>query len=574
MDEYLDMENDFLEEYTDGVMAIDSQYRIISFSESAERITGYSSEEVLGIPCHEVFKCDSPSDCPIKEVVEKGDIISNRRIDITTRDGERIPLCVYASPLRDSTGRIVGAISTFRNIDEVKRLTRELSYINREILIERNKLRAIMDSIADGVFTIDQNWRIVSFNKGAEQITGFSAQEAIGSLCHNIFQSDICQKGCPLQLTLQTGKSVSNFEVEILTEDNRRVPISVSTALLRDETGEVIGGVETFRDLSKVKQLTKELESRYSFDNIMGKSSKMQELYELLEDVCESEAVVLIQGESGTGKDLVARAIHYNSPRRDKPFIKVNCAALPEPLLESELFGHVKGAFTSAIKDKPGRFELADKGTIFLDEIGELSLAMQVKLLRVLEEQRFERVGGVKTIQVDVRIIAATNRNLPEAMAEGTFREDLYYRLDVVPLHLPPLRDRIDDIPLLAEHFIAKLNQKTGKRILSISPQAMELLLDYEWPGNVRQLENVIERAFVYCRGPMLSVEHLPKEIRGVERKLIDSALESDSPLEQVEKQTILRALEKNNWKRGDTANELKIDRTTLWRKMKKYQII
>jgi two-component system response regulator AtoC len=300
----------------------------------------------------------------------------------------------------------------------------------------------------------------------------------------------------------------------------------------------------------------------------------MQEIYELLPVVAQSKSTVLIEGESGTGKELIAEAIHLNSPRRTGPFIKVNCAALAEGILESELFGHVKGAFTGAITDKKGRFELAHKGTIFLDEIGEISPHTQVKLLRVLQEEEFERVGGTESVKVDVRIIAATNKDLTRAMEKGEFRGDLYYRLRVVPIHLPPLRERKDDIPHLIKHFVSKLNKEMDKEINNVSPKVMDFLMDYDYKGNIRELENILEHAFVRCQGNTILAEHLPKDLFGAAVKLPENIIaDSDNPLMAIERGLILKMLNQHKWKQGEVAKKLHISRVTLWRKIKQLKI-
>jgi len=553
--------------YSDGVVAIDKDLKIISFSKGAERITGYQAQEVIGLPCREIFKanlCDRK--CPLQNTLRTGEPTSNFRAEIKGSDGETIPIAVNVTPLKDVKGETVGAILSFRDIGEIYKLRSELYK-------ETVRLQTILNSIADGVFTVDTRWRITSFNPSAERITGYKKEEVLGKPCHFAFRSQFCKGGCPLRRTIETGQNISNFEMEILNSKGEIIPISVSTALLIDEEGEIIGGVETFRDLSALKRLDEELKERYSFGNIIGKNPRMQEVYDLIKTVSEISSTVLIQGETGTGKDLVARAIHFNSPRREKPFIKVSCAALPETLLESELFGYKKGAFTGAIKDKPGRFELADGGTIFLDEVSEIPIPLQVKLLRVLEEQEFEPLGGTRTIKVDVRIIAATNRDLKEEIKEGKFREDLYYRLNVVSISLPPLRERSDDIPLLVDHFIEKFNRKTGKKIKSVSQEVMDLFLDYPWPGNVRQLENAIEHAFIHCKGRIIQLQHIPEEIRAEGEDLTKKSLRSENPLEEVEKRVLLETLRRNNGDRGKTAKALNISRTTLWRKMRKYGI-
>ena len=350
----------------------------------------------------------------------------------------------------------------------------------------------ILDSIVDGVFTVDENWQITSFNSAATQITGVPREEAVGQRCCDVFHASICENECALRQTLETGRPITSKPIYVVKADGDRIPISISTAVLKDHDGKLIGGVETFRDLSVVEQLRKELEEKYTFADIIARSAAMRRLLDVLPQFGESKSTVLIEGASGTGKELFARAIHDLSHRRDKPLVAVNCGALPDTLLESELFGYKAGAFTDARHDKPGRFALADSGTIFLDEIGDVSPAMQSKLLRVLQEGVYEPLGSIESANVDVRVIAATNKDLGRLVSEGTFREDLYYRINVVRLQLPPLCDRREDIPLLVEHFISKFNRLQDKRILGVSPEVMAILLGHDYPGNVRELENII----------------------------------------------------------------------------------
>jgi PAS domain S-box-containing protein len=558
--------DDLLDQYSDGVVAIDCERTIISFSKGAERITGFKASDVQGKKCDEVFRSEiCENNCIVKKIVESKSPLSNFREDIKNSKDETIPVSINGSPLFDTKGKVIGAVLVFRDILEVYTLTSEL-------FKESSTRQSILNSIAEGVFTVDKEWRITSFNPSAERITGFKKRKILGRPCHEAFRSNFCGKNCPLKMTVKTGKSTMNFEMEIVNKANEKIPVSVSTALLKNERGETIGGVETFRDLSEIKKLTTQLKGRYSLGAIMGKNPKMQDLYNLIEVVSNTNSTVLILGETGTGKDLVAKAIHYNSPRRERPFIKVSCAALPESLLESEIFGHKRGAFTGAVNDKPGRFLRADGGTIFLDEIGEIPLSIQVKLLRVLEEKEFEPLGGTKPIRVDVRIIAATNRDLKEDISQGRFREDLFYRLNVVPIHIPPLRERKDDIPLLVDHFIKKFSNGAKKKICSISPHALRTLLDYSWPGNVRQLENVMEYASVHCEGKTIQSLHLPVDIKPKQER--GKILERENPLDEVEKELLVNTLKKNNGDREKTAHALQISRTTLWRKMKKYDLI
>jgi PAS domain S-box-containing protein len=370
-----------------------------------------------------------------------------------------------------------------------------------------------LDSIADGVFAVDNHWRIMSFNQAAEKITGVPREEAIGQRCCSVFRSSVCESECSLLHTLDTGTPIVNKLIHIITAAGDRLPISISTALLRDSEGNVIGGVETFRDLTVVEELRKELAREYTFSDIISKNHKMREIFRLMPQLAESGSTILFEGESGTGKELFARAIHDLSDRKKGPFVAVNCGALPDTLLESELFGHKAGAFTDARKDRLGRFALAEGGTIFLDEIGDVSSSMQLRLLRVLQERTFEPLGATEPVHADIRVVAATNKALEKLVEEGTFREDLYYRVNVVRVTLPPLRDRKEDIPLLVDHVIQRFNRLRGKDIAGVSDEAMSILMAHRYPGNVRELMNIIEHAFVLCPGGMIETCHLPDHL-------------------------------------------------------------
>ncbi len=424
----------------------------------------------------------------------------------------------------------------------------------------------ILDSIADGVFTVDKDWRITSFNAAAERITKMSREEAIGKICAEVFKATICESACALRKTIETGEPVVSKEIMIVRADGETVPVSISTALLRDKDGAVVGGVETFRDLTVVEELRKELSNRHSSADIISKNHEMQRIFDILPEVAESESTVMIEGESGTGKELIARAIHNLSQRREGPLITVNCGALPDTLLETELFGYRAGAFTDARRDKPGRFALAEGGTIFLDEIGDVSPAMQVRLLRVLQERVYEPLGATESVKADVRVITATNRELDKLVKAGEFRQDLYYRINVVRLKLPPLRRRRGDIPMLVDHFVAHFNHLKKKSISGVTPEVMAILMGYEYPGNVRELENIIEHAFVLCRGGAIRAEHLPENLRPAAQEAITAA---PSSLDELEARFITEALRRNNWNRQATARELGLHKTTLWRKIK-----
>ncbi len=432
---------------------------------------------------------------------------------------------------------------------------------------------AILESISDGVFTVDSDWNITSFNRAAQEITGVPVKEALGRRCSEVFRSSMCGDQCALQQTLKTGKPVVGKSGYIVDAGGKRIPISVSTAVLKDAEGAMIGGAETFRDLSEVEALRSELEGKFRVGDLASRSPLMQKVFEVLPAIAASPSTVLILGDTGTGKELMARTIHSLSPRRKGAFVAVNCGALPDTLLESELFGYKAGAFTGANKDKPGRFSLAKGGTIFLDEIGEVSQALQVRLLRVLQDRIYEPLGSTRSETADVRVIVATNKDLAAEMRKGAFREDLYYRINVVRVELPPLRKRKEDIPLLAEQFIDRFNRLQRKAIQGIDAEALSLLMAHDWPGNVRELENVIERAFILCRDGFVGLHHLPEELT---LQGVSAGARSDvrSAHDLLDAQVIRAALERHQSNRLAAAKELGIHKSTLFRKIKKLGIV
>ncbi|MFP4039650.1 MAG: sigma-54 interaction domain-containing protein [Desulfosudaceae bacterium] len=458
----------------------------------------------------------------------------------------------------------------------------------------------ILEAIADGVFTLDRTGVISSWNPAMERISGYSAEEALGKHCRLMEFSECFGKACPNGLTecgiFKYGR-IDARECFLRHKEGRDVPIMKSARLVKDEYNTVIGVVETVTDLTELKstrqqlaEADRKLGERHRLDNILGKSEAMQKVFTAVEAAAASDATILIQGESGTGKELVAGAIHHNSVRSPQPLITVNCSALSESLLESELFGHVKGAFTGAVRDRRGRFEEADGGTVFLDEIAEISPFMQVKLLRVLQEREVERVGDSRKRKIDIRIMAATNRVLLEQVKKGEFREDLYYRLKVFPVQVPPLRYRKEDIPLLAHHFIEEQNRRTGKRIKGVSADTMRLLMEYQWPGNVRELEHAIEHAFVLCdlTGTIEAFD-LPVEIRKAEYHKAGCPRFGDtrppgegslparspafSPLRELTRESLTELLQGCGWNKAETARQLGVSRTAVWKYMKKLDI-
>ena len=433
---------------------------------------------------------------------------------------------------------------------------------------EQQAKDVILDSIADGVFTVDEDWRITSFNRAAEQITDVSRQDAIGQHCCDVFRASICENECALRETLGTGRPIVNKAIYILDAQGRRIPISISAAVLKDANGKAIGGVETFRDLSMVEELRKELEGTYTFADIIGHSPAMRQLFDVLPQIAESNSTVLIEGASGTGKELFARAIHNLSPRRSKRFVAINCGALPDTLLESELFGYKAGAFTDARHDKPGRFAAADGGTILLDEIGDISPAMQTRLLRVLQERTYEPLGSVEPVDVDVRVVAATNKDLGKLVRKGAFRQDLFYRINIVRLKLPELRDHREDIPLLVDRFISKFNRLQSKDVAGVSDETLATLMEHDYPGNVRELENIVEHAFVLCRSGLIEPYHLPPALRPDSGPMLARG-ESPRTLKALEVLHITDALRRHDGNRTAAAKELGINPSTLFRKIK-----
>jgi PAS domain S-box-containing protein len=432
----------------------------------------------------------------------------------------------------------------------------------------------ILDNINEGVFTVDENMTITYFNKAAEKITGIKKEKALGQFCFEVMRSNICEKNCALKCSLQTGKNVIDKRVNVLSEDGREFFISISTSPLKDENGKFIGGVETFLDLTPIEELKKELTKSYTFEDIISKNHQMINIFETMPIIAKSDSTVLIQGESGSGKELFARAFHSLSNRKKRPFVAVNCGALPDTLIESELFGYVKGAFTDAKKDKPGRFALAKGGSIFLDEVESLPLSTQVKLLRVLQEKEFEPLGATEPVKADVRVIAATKEDLTKLIKKEKFRNDLYYRLNVVKIELPSLIKRRDDIPLLINHFIEKFNKRMDKIIEDVSKDVLNILMEYDYPGNVRELENIIEHACVMCQDSKIRTAHLPPELSLKSEKMVSEEKADRPPLEAFEKQLLKDTLEKHNSNKILAAEELGLHRSTLWRKMKKYGLI
>jgi PAS domain S-box-containing protein len=460
------------------------------------------------------------------------------------------------------------------------------------------RLEAVLDTMAEGLFTVDPHGRITGWNRAMERLTGYAEEEALGQHC-GLLGCDFCEgepgERGPEHCALFQQGHVDGVDCHIRRKEGSMVPVRKNARVLT-EGGQVIGAVETLTDQCALKQAQSQaaearsrLAHRYGLENIVGKSHAMQELFDLVDLAAASDASVLVTGETGTGKELVASAIHSRSERQDGPFVKVNCSALNESLLESELFGHVKGAFTGAYRDKMGRFEAANGGTLFLDEVGDLSPLIQLKLLRVLQEHEFERVGEATPRRVDVRVIAATHRDLRARMHDGEFRQDLYYRLKVFTIHVPPLRERSEDISLLVEHFIGRFREETGKAITGLDPDAARALMDYCWPGNVRELENAVEHAFVTCPGGTIGLFDLPVDIRKAElRSEVCPDEVSESPprgtttasppagagKRGTTREELLALLEACDGNKAEVARRLGVNRSTVWRRMKRLGLL
>ncbi len=554
----------------EGVLVLDRGLRLLGCNQAARPLLALEPlvGEVLSLERIFAGPDAGPAVGAIDSVLEGGAPVTGRTARMIDSLGHPYQASYSVYPLAGHSQAVAGIIFTFRDLEFSILAAGRLAPEEGMPSPPRMGYQALFEHLAEGIFTINTRWRITSFNRTAEKLTGYRREEVLGRHCWEIFRSDLCDAACPLRATLERGVTRMDQDVRMLGKGGKRFTVLVNTSVVKDGGGRVVGAVESFRPLEVLEAAPARV--GHTFQDIVGQSRPMRRLFEVLPDLAASEANVLIQGESGTGKELFARAIHHHSPRRHGPFVDVNCSALAESPLESELFGHEKAAFTGAVTSKVGRFELAKGGTLFLDEIGDLKPGLQVKLLRVLEQKVFERVGGTRLIPMQARIISATNRDLKQALAEGSLREDLFYRLRTVPLYLPPLRQRRDDIPLLVNHFIAKLNAQYGKEVRAVDPKVMRLFQQYSWPGNVRELERVIEHAFVFVKGPVILMKNLPSldEFRDQRppagREVEPPDLEPDSRRRQV-----LEALRRSGGRRREAAELLGISRTSLWRRMK-----
>jgi PAS domain S-box-containing protein len=560
---------DLFDTFSMGVMIVGADRKIISLNHSAELITGYNESDLRGKYCNQILLdplCGG--ECQYLTAVENGRQASSVDFKFSDQQHDQHSITRIVSPIYGPDQTPLGCIEVFQDHTVFKDLLERVRHDDR-------RLKIILDNLDIGVLTVDRGGHITFFNNRAEDITGFNRGDALGKSCSMIFGRTASRDLLLLNETIADGRARSNTEGEIKTREGQAIPMRANYMALKNEDGRIVGGLATIADLSLKYQFNSEIKGRYTFYDMVGKDPAIQKIFEIMPVVASSDATILIEGPTGTGKDVLAKVIHSASQRSKKSLVKVNCAALPDNLLESEMFGYVKGAFTGAEKDKPGRFQEADGGTIFLDEIGDLPLSLQAKLLRVLEDKEFYPLGSRKTTKVDVRIISATNQNLEQLVAEKRFREDLFYRLNVMRLELPPLKQRRGDIPLLISHILKRLCATRDTMVEKFSNDAMEVLLNYDYPGNVRELENIIEHALIVCQDRIIERNHLPLSLQDhiVSPLPEEKKRPFDREIEFSEKTLILDTLRKHNWNKGKTASDLNINRTTLWRKMKKYNI-
>ena len=556
-----------MDELNIGAFVADNHRRITAINLSAQALLGLREPEVINQDCREVF---TGVPCTVSCVIDHPDRTGERDPDmeVTDEENQRHLITRMATPVYDRRGEIVGCMTILQDHSPITQLIDRLHY-------EERSLKIILDNLDVGIFTVNRGGLINFFNRAAETISGYDRHEVLGQSCAMIFSGERSPDVCLLKESIASGETRSSHQGRMTDRDGVTIPIRANYMALRNEKNVIVGGLATFHDMTLAQQLNRAISNRYTFHDMIGKDPAMRKIFEMVTVVAPSDATVLVEGPTGTGKDLLAKVIHSSSPRAAEPLVKVNCAAIPENLIESEIFGYVKGAFTGADRDKPGRFSEAEGGTIFLDEIGDLPLSLQAKLLRVLEDREFYPLGSRRTRKVDVRIISATNRQLKSLVDQGLFREDLFYRLNVMRIELPLLRKRRGDLPLLIRHIVRNLCAARAIAPPAISKTAMQILLNYDYPGNVRELENILEHALIICREAMVQPDHLPDYVRQIQQTTAASkSVAGEAESASREHRRILAALEKCNGHRCNAARELGMERTTLWRKMKKYGIL
>jgi PAS domain S-box-containing protein len=558
-----------LDELSIGAFTVDKERRVSSMNLTSQALIGMRAAQAVGQDCREVFLgVPCLASCPFKDGGRSESVEPAIHLSGENEEGHLVTR--LASPVYDPKGRLTGCMTILQDLSPIVQLIDRIHH-------EERSLKMILDSMDIGIFTVNRGGYITFFNTGAETITGFNRRDVLGKPCTALFAETGAEDVCLIKESVTDGRVRISRDGRMATRDGVLVPIRANYLALRNEKEAVVGGLAVFQDLTLMHQLNQAVQGRYTYHDMIGRDPAMRRIFEMMDVVAATDATVLVEGPTGTGKDLCAKVLHSASRRSEKPFVKVNCAAIPENLLESELFGYVKGAFTGAVQDKIGRFQEADGGTILLDEIGDLPLPLQAKLLRVIEEREFYRLGSRHTITVDVRIISATNRPLSVLVKQGLFREDLFYRLNVFRIELPALRDRQMDLPLLIGHVLRRLCSVKGIAIPELSQNAMKALLAYDFPGNVRELENILDHALIVGRGGTIRVRHMPAYL--LEREDSEGLASSGSRSMRLapagrERDRILTQLHRHQWNRARTARALGIDRTTLWRKIKKYRLM
>ncbi len=551
-----------LDELNIGAFIVDLNRNITAINYCAQGLMGLREAEVMGKDCREIF---TGVPCMVTCMFQKKGSrqIQEPNILLKHEDESEHLISRFATPIYDAKRQVVGCLTILQDHSPI------IDLINR-VQYEERSSKMILDNLDVGIFTVNRGGLITFFNTAAEKISGYHRDQVLGKHSRQLFGGKSTTEGRLLRESIETGEARDSQQGRIITNDSVAIPIKAHYIALRNEKEAIVGGLATFHDMTLVHQLRKTIHDHYTCYDMIGKSPPMRKIFELIDVVSGSDATILIEGETGTGKDLLAKVIHAASPRSEKPLVKVNCAALPENLLESEMFGYIKGAFTGADRDKPGRFQEADGGAIFLDEIGDLPLTLQAKLLRVIEEKEFYPLGARHIQKADVRIISATNRGLEKLVAERLFREDLFYRLNVLRIELPPLKERREDLPLLIKHILRQLCTAKGRLMAELSRKSMEMLLNFDYPGNVRELENILEHALILSKDDVILPRHLP----GYLQKQKEPAKMAHPNRQSGEKEQILAMLEKHNWHKGNTAQALGVNRSTLWRKMKRHRLI
>jgi PAS domain S-box-containing protein len=556
-----------LDELNVGAITVDTRRQVTAMNLSAQALMGLKEDDVKGRDCREIFTgIPCMVTCLLRE--NGNDVTDEPEVEIINENATKRLLTRIAIPIYDAHQNMTGCLTILQDHSPIVDLIDRIHY-------GEQSLKIILDNLDEGVFTVNRGGYITFFNNAAEKISGFKRQQVLGKSCSMIFGDEDTKDFRLLKESIQNGGMQNSQQGKLTTSGGETIPIRANYLALKNEKGAIIGGLATFHDLTLLRQFNQVVSDRYTFHDMIGKSPAMQKIFETVDVVAGTDATILIEGPTGTGKDLLAKIVHSSSKRAANPFVKVNCAAIPDNLLESEMFGYIKGAFTGADRDKPGRFNEADGGTIFLDEIGDLPLSLQAKLLRVLEDKEFYPLGSRHTQKVDVRIVSATNRGLEKLVEEDLFREDLYYRLNVFRLELPPLKDRRIDLPLLIRHILRRLCVIKDSDPMNISKPTMDILLNFDYPGNVRELENILEHALIISQDNEIFPEHLPDYVqRSFEASKIKTASVFRSTDERhKERRKIIDALNRFHGNRTKAAETLGIDRTTLWRKMKRYRI-